>query len=172
MDAATGQMQIASNQVTGRASQGRWTGSEFGADQECFVEIPTLPLNGAGPVYVFCRMTSAASSGYSADWRVTGGVGTMRILRHDASVGTDLGQLAVALTDGDAIMCRCTGRLIVAFARISGTWQYVLEALDSTYVRAGYIGVGFNSNAVAIDNFGGGTYMPARSPALDYDYSR
>ncbi len=161
-----GQAHLLSNTITGRAANAFWNASQPGPDVEAYITISTLPATGAGPVYVYGRMTTAdaSSDGYSADFRIAGGsVHTTRLLRLLDGDGTELASRTdITWSNGDSLGLEIIGTTIKLYRKSSGVWTELLSATDSTYQAAGYIGFGMADENAVLDDFGGGNVGSAQ----------
>lgn len=155
-----GALAIQGNQLGFRAGVAFWNAQQYGPDCEAYITMATLPATGQGPTYVFARLTGLGSSadGYSADFRITGGVPTTRIMRFLDGSGTELtSRTDITWANGDSIGIEVIGSTIKLYRKNGGAWTELLSTTDTTYPNPGYLGVGMQDANCVLDDFGGGT---------------
>lgn len=164
-------LEIVSNECAGSMAApdgnvGAWNVEMFG-DSEADLTITNIGENGDS-VYVLIRLTSLTTSfdGYGILWTrddVNGDA--LSLLRFDDGEETIIdGPVGQDISIGDAVGIRCNGNIITGYYKAGGgAYIEILHATDSTYVAAGYIGMGTTGDAVRVDNFGGGDYVPLPS---------
>jgi len=158
----SGQLERISNEAGARSGNALYNVGTFGPNTETFATLSVLPATGAGGTYCFARLSAVSSTpnGYSVDWRITGGVHTMRLQRYDAGVGAVLSSWTQNLSAGDKIGLAITGSSLQAWVFTSGAWATAdLAQVDATYSAAGYTGFGITDVNARIDDFGGGTMV-------------
>ncbi len=154
-----------SNQAGARSGIAMYDIAQYGGPCEVFTTLSVLPTNGAGATYVFARISALTTTpnGYSLDWRLTGGVPTMRLLRYDAGVTSDVvSSWTQALSVGDKIGLELNGSTLTPYVFTGGSWITTgSPGTDATYGAAGYIGFGITDVNARVDDFGGGTIVSA-----------
>lgn len=145
-----------------------WDIATFGPDCEAWMRC-AADLNSGESWYVYARIKDEATTNYDAYQVSLNFAGTLAITRRDNGAGTLLSSSTVTATVGDYIGIRCIGSLIEAWHKpvSTGEWVRVTTAEDNTYPAAGYIGFGMltNDTTTILDDFGGGTYVPATEHA-------
>lgn len=144
-----------------------YTGTAFGADQECAADI----VSGLGSSdYAIIYARSAGADGTLAGYRASTNGHNYYISRVTAGSGTDLtlntgggteGTFGVDMSDGDKFGIRCVGTTISMLVND----VVVNTATDATY-SSGAVGIGTFSTSLTFDNFeaadvgGGGGSTP------------
>lgn len=166
-------LDVVSNAVTAHASGGgavyRNTAT-FGPDVEVYGKINVLPTTAARYARLFARLQNPSSatliSGYYLEWAWNSGAGndTWKLFRRDNNADTQIGSTLTGsdLVAGDSFALLIIGSQLTAYSNTGGTWAALaLTQPDTTYAAAGNIGVHLRDNVVTLDDFGGGTRVPA-----------
>jgi hypothetical protein len=123
-----------------------------GPDVEAYVTIATHPV-AAGESAVGARIDSAGGGIYATGYWVihspSGGTDPINIYRTDPAP-TLLQGFSQDLAAGDKLGIRCRGSTIEAWASVSGVWQLIGTATDTTYAGTG------SNNKIALHNYGNG----------------
>lgn len=135
----------------------------YGADCEAFFTVTTIG-DTTPYCYVFARLKDEDSGfdGYHIAFKASD-ADEVKLFRDDNESGTQLGA-AITQThaNGDKIGIECIGSTIKAFFDDGGAgWGEIGSRTDSTYGAAGHVGVAFGRDNWVIDDFGGGTVVPA-----------
>lgn len=145
-----------------------WSAAAFGAAQEVFCTVVTLPTttNKRQTLYLMTQNPGSTTlrNGYLMEWTWITGAGndTWTIQRVDNNVKTQLATLTGSdLVAGEKIgfSIDATG-LLTVWQTVSGAWTSILTFTDATYTGTGNIGfstVDFSAGALVVDDFGGGT---------------
>jgi hypothetical protein len=145
---------ISSNQVViAASSSAMWNPSSFGANQEAFCAV-----SGLGKVALWTRLARNGGSptGY---WMLLDSGGTRLTL--SKVVGDGFAQIGNQVTVGSGVLrfgVRVSGSVIKAFVDKGGGYYPTAAWVDTTITVGGNIG--FWSDIVNLDDFGGGTYTP------------
>lgn len=150
---------------------GSYWKTSYGPNSEVFVTLSTLPSSGVD-VFVDVRIVSPGSGGsggtsgdsYSTSWVNQAGSDQLIYYRVDNAVYTQLGSTETPgnMTAGDKFGVEMIGSTIQAYRYTGGTWAaFGTSRSDSTYSAAGSIGCGVGDNTGRLDDFGGGTVVPA-----------
>ena len=160
----SGQLERISNQAGARAGNALYNVGTFGPAIESYATLSVLPVTGAGATYCYARLNSlsATANGYSVDFRITGGVHTMRLIRFDGGVSTALSSWTQVLSAGDKIGLEIIGSTLTPYVFTGGSWVTTdVPQTDSTFLTGGYIGFGISDVNARVDDFGGGTAVTA-----------
>lgn len=143
-----------------------WTTSMTGPDVDAYVTIATIPALG-GLTQVGARVDPAGGGGLFGDGyairHTVGSPDTVKLYRYDNSVETVLDTAILELGNGDGIGIRCRGSSIEGWVRLTGVWQPLLAATDTTYagtgsnVKVGLFNSGNGTSAARYDDFGAGS---------------
>lgn len=169
-DAANSPFGISSNQCavdpTFEWSEDYYSASTFGADQEIWFTVATLPSNLTKEIYLMLQIQttgigiSSQVDFYELDFYNNG---TVAIFRCDDGAFTMLGSTVtgVTLSTGDSLGFQKVGSTLKGFRKpAAGSWTEIISRTDSTYNTTSYIGMGVQeSNTARLDNLGGGDYV-------------
>lgn len=131
----------------------------FNADQEAYYTIAVDPSsdNIIANVKARCIETGSISTYDGYEFNITfvsGGTDTWQIRKRTNGSASNLLTGSQEINAGDVIGISCIGSTITGY--INGV--AVGSVTDTTYTTSGKIGVGLQSGATRIDNFGGGNY--------------
>lgn len=159
-----GTFTIVSNQAVPSASAYMAWVRSFGPDQECYVDVPTLPASGQDVLLSARRVSTGtpAPDGYEA--KVTWSTSQVQIRKSVTQVNTTLLTIsAVTFGAGDSFGFRADGTLLTAFQKTGGVWAELGSIADSTFLGGGFLGARSSDAVTRLDNFGGGAL--SRNPA-------
>lgn len=170
IDTSTSTLKVVSNKCVDDATTftGGYYGTSYGPDCECYVTLATL-MTDTTNVDVFVRLVDQGTADrngyefrYTRDDSKPGGI--TRMFRLDDSggetqLGASVNDTSGALAAGDKIGCEAIGSDIAGYRYRAAAWSSILSRSDATYSAAGRLGLrsGDGLNAVAFDDFGGGT---------------
>lgn len=146
---------VVSNQLKCGAATGDayWNPAQYGPDCQVWMKRVN---NFDSALYIrLCQIGSGTTDGYFFSIGPPNG-GLYRI---DNGALTQLGA-TFTLTGGagDRIGFDNLGSTLDAYTEAAGVWTQIATRTDSTYLAAGYIGVGLDIVAIA-DDFGGGNIL-------------
>jgi acid phosphatase type 7 len=165
-----GTVSIASSGLT-RSSAGAasatYSAAQFGADQEAYLTVPTLP-SGGDFMQLAGRVSTLSSSTVSCYFlRVTPSLGTWELRQKlNGSGSTLLTSFSSPLVAGDSIGIRIAGSAITAYRKPgSGSWTAVGSTSSTSITAGGYISFTLGDTAMRGGAFGGGAVTSAQAPA-------
>jgi hypothetical protein len=148
---------ITGNQVScGSGAGGGCYLTQFVADQECWVTIPTLPTAGNWVILdVRCNTYGGFTSNYQMQWIASTGAALIRLQNPNATTLTSWTQV---LSAGDSIGLQVIGTTLTAWykAAAAGVFSQLASTSNSVLNYAGYIGMEIEDTTARLDNFGGG----------------
>ncbi len=170
-------LKLVSNRVTcstNALNQNYWTVADFGPDCEVFATFAVVSTS-AGGLRLFARVVQEGGAntfdGYClrCSW-VTGGANdtvTLNVVTN--GVLTVLNTFTHEMVDGDKYGMTCIGTVLEAWCApvATGVWgslgTYDTVSDGTKYSAAGKIAVGMGNTTTIerLDDFGGGTYVPA-----------
>ncbi len=165
-----GTVTIASSGLTKSSSaesSATWSPSTFGADQEAYLTVPTLP-SGGNFIQVAGRVSTLSSSGVSCYFlRVTPSSSTWDLREKlNGNTSTSIATFTAPLAAGDGMGLQLVGSTITAYRKPgSGAWTSVGSATDTTIPGAGYVSFTLGDTAMRGGAFGGGTIVAAQAPS-------
>lgn len=140
--------------------ESRWP-TVFGADQEVWCQLPTLPAAG-DDANLYVRITNGgtgAMKGYQLQWAQATAV--FRVSRISGGTTVIIDALTgIGLTAGDWVGLSAIGQTIALWMKKgTGDWVQKGEVTDSVVSGGGQIGMGLTDtgHTGVISNFGGGT---------------
>ena len=145
--------QCASNRTT--MSTGWWT-TQFGPDTESYGTVATLPGNG-NAVRLYVRLQtpgSAAVDGYMLVFNQLSGTDQIVVDRITNGSLTQLSAVNQEIAAGTTLLFRAKGTALEAWMRVGSTWTRLSRVTDSTYVGAGFAGIGIRGKTGRLDDFG------------------
>lgn len=165
------QLTLSSNQVapsTTQYSSSNWATS-FGPDMECYWTVAVEPTSGGTDSYQACyvRMQQLSSGsntadGYECQYDNLSGTDSFAIYKVANMVFTQVGSTNnTEVAAGDKIGCEIIGSALKMYHYTGGAWNARVSTTDSTYSGTGYVILDTHSSASRIDDFGGGTVVPA-----------
>lgn len=149
--------------------ESRWP-TVFGADQEVYCQLPTLPVT-TDDANLYVRITGGGTGlakCYQLQWGAAPAVFRVNRISGGSTVILDL-LTAIGLSAGDWIGMRAIGQTISLWTkRGTGDWVQRGEVTDSVVAGGGQIGMGLvdTGHTGVIANFGGGTIQNPQSQLL------
>jgi hypothetical protein len=147
-------------------------GTSYGASQEAYVDIPTLPTGSVGGPFVMVESDGAAlSNNYYTEYNLAGPLcdisGTQYKGVEIGYSGTPFNCYPITFTAGDSLGIRVDwgvggGNKLSSWRKTQGVWYLIrtYEDTSGTQPAEPSIGMGFDSTNAHVDNFGGGGISP------------
>lgn len=161
-----GDLQLVSNQCKGfGAASGNNQGWLTQTGPNCEVYIEIVNISGEDSIQVFSRLSQIGGSfnGYSVRARA-GATNNLLLMRWDNASVTVLDTLPQTVANGDWFGMRLVGSLLEVFYKdvsVSNDWFSLGDFTDGTYNAAGHPALYVFGENNVVDNFGGGTIVPA-----------
>lgn len=167
---------IVSNQCAkgaGGGFQSNWYLTSYGANQEVYATVPTLPDGNGGSLLAriqnpgtvnaaFYEVGIMAGDNYYLS-RITDCAGGGRTLAYADDSG-------VACVAGDKVALSCIGSAIKLWRDSGSGWVNIYSKTDSNINASGYLGIWVQNITVGIlDDFGGGTISAGQTVVPDAD---
>jgi fibronectin type III domain protein len=141
------------------AGSATWKTQSFGADQEAYLSVPTLPAGSnffqiAGRV---SNLTSATVSCYFL--RVTPSTGAWNLRKKvNGAASTSIKSFTAPFATGDSAGLQIIGSTITAYRKPAlGSWAAVGAATDTAIPGAGYLSFTLGDTTMRGGGFGGGS---------------
>lgn len=141
-----------------------WSASTFGADSEAYCKVVNAIESGGNAYEVLCRISNpngAVNNYFIHVLNDNSNVVWMykTVSGSQTKLGADVTQ---AIAAGDSIGISAIGTTISFWHKpAAGSWTEVATRTDSSVTGAGYIGLAIQGTSVRLDDFGGGTVVPA-----------
>ncbi|MDH4341173.1 MAG: fibronectin type III domain-containing protein, partial [Thermoleophilia bacterium] len=152
-------LKVVSNQLASTRSTTAtawWNNAQYGADCESWATIATLPGNG-NAVRLYVRLQTPGTSavdGYMLFYNQLSGTDQVVLLRITNGALTALSTVNREITAGSRLLLRATGTALESWVQDGAGWSQLGRVTDSTYVGAGYVGVGIRGKTGRLDDFG------------------
>ena len=140
------------------ASSAIWTHAQFGADQEAYMTVPTLPGAG-GFLQVGGRVSSLTGSNVSMYFvRVTPSKNLWDLRKKVNGAGsTSMGTFTAPFSAGDSLGIKLSGSTISAYHEAgTGAWSAVGSVIDTSITAGGYLTFTLGDTTARGAAFGGG----------------
>lgn len=179
-----------SNQATGQPGtaygESYWSAASYGPDCEAYVSIPTMPATD-DEIALGLRIQNAgtgSATGYYVEFNRLTGTDSVVVYRvTSGGVFTSIGSVSQEFSAGDRLGAEVTGTGATVSIKIyrytGGAWAQLGSTISDTdaarITAAGRIALTIQGNTARVDDFGGGTVVPAARPAssrLIFDRSR
>jgi hypothetical protein len=164
---AFGTMSIVINQASATSATAFYD-VVYGADQEVFATIATLPASPGNFSLVMKSSGVSTNSTYIFIQYDLTSPGSILVYSFNGASSTLRGTISYTIVAGDVLGARCTAAGLVQ-VYVNGTAQG--SAVDITawpqYADPGRLGMSLNGAAARIDNFGGGTVLPGGAALTD-----
>jgi hypothetical protein len=140
------------------ASSATWI-APFGADQEAYLSVPTLPRTG-NFLQVAVRVSTQATAGVSCYFvRVIPSTGVWE-LRRKVNGGTSvvMTSAVAGFSAGDSMGLKVVGSTLTAYRKPAlGDWTSVVSVTDSVITKSGYVTFTLGDTTARGGAFGGGS---------------
>ncbi len=164
VDGKTG-LRVVSNTVgppSGASQSNAYWNTAFGADQEAYATISTMPGNDNWIAFILrlSNPDSGSEAFYVISFEQRSGTDVVGVYLIDGDV-TPLGaEISQALAVGDGIGASIIGSTITVYHKpAAGSWGSIGTRSDSTLSGGGYIGLEISGATGRADDFGGGTVV-------------
>lgn len=158
----SGKVSVVGSGVTagsGGSSSATWKASSFGANQEAYLSVPTLPAAG-GFIQLGGRVSSLTASNVSLYFvRVTPSRNLWDLRKKlNGGGSTSIGTFTAPFAAGDSVGLKLSGSTITAYHELgSGSWTAVGSVTDSSISAGGYLTFTLGDSTARGGQFGGGT---------------
>jgi fibronectin type 3 domain-containing protein len=145
------------------ASSATWSAQRFGADQEAYLTLPTLPKAGQF-LQVAGRVSTLAAATVSCYFlRVTPSTGVWDLRRKvNGGASASIKTFSAPFAAGDGAGLRIAGSTITAYRKpAAGAWTALGSAPDTAITAGGYLSFTLSDTTARGGAFGGG---PASAP--------
>jgi len=134
-----------------------WSATTFGPDSEAYVTVLVIP-GGANYVRLYARLTSPGGAQNSYFMQFSNDSNGCRIFIESGGTPTAIAQDAAArYVANDVLGFEVIGSTLTVYKNGAS----VLSTTDATFSAAGFIGLGARQSTAQLDDFGGGTVVPA-----------
>jgi hypothetical protein len=160
---------IKSSGITGAdtgAGSATWSAATFGADQEAYLTVPTLPAAGQF-LQIAGRVSNLTTSNVSCYFlRVTPSTSTWDIREKiNGAASGSLKTFTAPFAAGDSMGLRLNGQTLTVYRKPgSGAWTSIGSATNADITTAGYLSFTLGDTAARGGAFGGGNLSTASVP--------
>jgi acid phosphatase type 7 len=165
-----GTVTIKSSGLTGSSSgagSATWSPGTFGADQEAYLGVPTLPAAG-NFMQLAGRVSTQSSSNVSCYFlRVTPSSSTWDLRKKiNGAASTSIKTFTAPFVAGDGAGLQIIGSTLTAYRKPgAGAWVSIGSTTDTSIPGSGYVSFTLGDTTMRGGGFGGGTVTTAQPPA-------